>query len=94
MLEDLAADSPQGQGCVEGPYSSAVSPLPLSVSPQSADVDEDIPDSCDPSRSSTQAFRSTQDLKVLGQAWSHWLRFVEKRRGYFDSFSDDSMGSK
>ena len=91
-LEDLAADSLHGQGYVGGPSSADVSPLPLSVSPQSAVVEEDISDSdCDPSRSSTQAFRLAQDLKVLGQTWSHWLQLVEKRRRYSDSCSYDSF---
>ena len=94
LLEDLTADPLQGQGCVGGPSSFDVSPLPLSVSPQSAVVDGDISDSeCDPSRSLTQAFRSSQDLKVLGQAWSHWLRFVENRRCYSD-LSNDSFDSE
>ena len=94
LLEDLTADPLQGQGCVGGPSSFDVSPLPLSVSPQSAVVDGDISDSeCDPSRSLTQASRSTQDLKVLGQAWSHWLRFVENRRCYSD-LSNDSFDSE
>lgn len=45
-------------------------------------------------RLSTQDLRSTRELRVLAQAWVHWLQFVEKRRCYSDSFSDDSFDSE
>ena len=45
-------------------------------------------------RLSTQDLRSTRELRVLAQAWAHWLQFVEKRRCYSDSFSDDSFDSE
>jgi hypothetical protein len=43
---------------------------------------------------STQDLRLTRELRVLAQAWAHWLQFVEKRRCYSDSFSDDSFDSE
>ena len=39
-------------------------------------------------------FRSARNRRVLRQAWSHWLQFVEKRRGYSESSSDDSCDSE
>ena len=66
-------------------------------SPYSSEV-EDSSDSdssswffmCDLPRSSTQDFRLSRNRRVLGQAWLHWLQYVETRRYYSDSFSDCS----
>jgi hypothetical protein len=41
-----------------------------------------------------RTFQVTRNRRVLRQAWSQWLQFVEKRRCYFDSFSDDSFDSE
>ena len=45
---------------------------------------------CDLPRSSTQDFRLSWNRRVLGQAWLHWLQYVETRSYYSDSFSDYS----
>ena len=45
-------------------------------------------------RTPLQDFQATRNRRVLRQAWSQWLQLVEKRRCYFDSFSDDSFDSE
>ena len=45
---------------------------------------------CDLPRSSTQDFRLSWNRRILGQAWLHWLQYVETRSYYSDSFSDYS----
>ena len=45
-------------------------------------------------RTPLQDFRSARNRRILQQAWSHWLQFVEKRRGYSESSSDDSCDSE